>query len=164
MDCHRTLKEVTATRALISLSERRWTPLVSLSPTQKLVAWCHWLGAVTHPVSAIQTSSKGQWKPPHASTASRCCNVFTMILCDTRSRRSILLDKQVQRRSPFGIVVFCVVLYWCFIPAGFGRFQWVVLFYCGCAWAADAVEMMLLSFLGPAVRTTHLKSRAKSTI
>ncbi|CAL8465087.1 g4622 [Coccomyxa elongata] len=35
---------------------------------------------------------------------------------------------------------------------GFGRFQWVVLFYCGCAWAADAVEMMLLSFLGPAVR------------
>ncbi|EIE20417.1 MFS general substrate transporter [Coccomyxa subellipsoidea C-169] len=35
---------------------------------------------------------------------------------------------------------------------GFGRFQGMVLFYCGCAWAADAVEMMLLSFLGPAVR------------
>ena len=28
----------------------------------------------------------------------------------------------------------------------------MLLFYCGCAWAADAVEMMLLSFLGPAVR------------
>ena len=27
----------------------------------------------------------------------------------------------------------------------------MLLFYCGCAWAADAVEMMLLSFLGPAV-------------
>ena len=24
----------------------------------------------------------------------------------------------------------------------------MLLFYCGCAWAADAVEMMLLSFLG----------------
>ncbi len=47
--------------------------------------------------------------------------------------------------------------------AGFGRFQWVVLFYCGCAWAADAVEMMLLSFLGPAVRTTHLGPRQEST-
>lgn len=36
--------------------------------------------------------------------------------------------------------------------AGFGRFQVVLLLYCGCAWAADAMEMMLLSFLGPAVR------------
>ncbi|KAK9821616.1 hypothetical protein WJX81_008270 [Elliptochloris bilobata] len=35
---------------------------------------------------------------------------------------------------------------------GFGRFQVVLLLYCGCAWAADAMEMMLLSFLGPAVR------------
>ena len=34
---------------------------------------------------------------------------------------------------------------------GFGRFHVMLLFYCGCAWAADAVEMMLLSFLGPAV-------------
>ena len=30
----------------------------------------------------------------------------------------------------------------------------LMLFYCGCAWAADATEMMLLSFLGPAVCTT----------
>ena len=28
----------------------------------------------------------------------------------------------------------------------------MLLLYCGCAWAADAMEMMLLSFLGPAVR------------
>ncbi|CAL5229494.1 g12830 [Coccomyxa viridis] len=35
---------------------------------------------------------------------------------------------------------------------GFGRFHVMLLFYCGCAWAADAVEMMLLSFLGPAVK------------
>ena len=28
----------------------------------------------------------------------------------------------------------------------------MLLLYCGCAWAADAMEMMLLSFLGPAVK------------
>ena len=39
--------------------------------------------------------------------------------------------------------------------SGFGRFHVMLLFYCGCAWAADAVEMMLLSFLGPAV-SPHL--------
>ena len=38
------------------------------------------------------------------------------------------------------------------LGAGFGAFQLSMLFYCGCAWAADATEMMLLSFLGPAVR------------
>lgn len=43
----------------------------------------------------------------------------------------------------------CVV-----VRAGFGSFHVLMLFYCGCAWAADATEMMLLSFLGPAVCTT----------
>ena len=38
------------------------------------------------------------------------------------------------------------------VDAGFGSFHVLMLFYCGCAWAADATEMMLLSFLGPAVR------------
>lgn len=38
--------------------------------------------------------------------------------------------------------------------AGFGRFQWMMLFYTGMAWCADAMEMMLLSFLGPAVSHT----------
>ena len=36
--------------------------------------------------------------------------------------------------------------------AGFGRFQTYLLGYAGLAWAADACEMMLLSFVGPAVR------------
>lgn len=38
-----------------------------------------------------------------------------------------------------------------FFFAGFGRFQWLMLLYTGLAWCADAMEMMLLSFLGPAV-------------
>jgi len=38
------------------------------------------------------------------------------------------------------------------VSAGFGVFQLLLLFYAGLAWAADAMEMMLLSFLGPAVR------------
>ncbi len=37
-------------------------------------------------------------------------------------------------------------------PAGFGRFQWLLLCYTGLAYFADACETMLLSFLGPAVR------------
>lgn len=35
---------------------------------------------------------------------------------------------------------------------GFGRYQWFMLFYTGIAWAGDAMEMMLLSFLGPFVK------------
>lgn len=35
---------------------------------------------------------------------------------------------------------------------GFGRFQALVLVYAGMAWVADAMEMMLLSFVGPAVQ------------
>lgn len=38
------------------------------------------------------------------------------------------------------------------LPAGFGRLQWALLAYCGLCWLADACEVMLLSFLGPAVR------------
>lgn len=38
------------------------------------------------------------------------------------------------------------------MSAGFGWFQVLLLLYAGLAWAADAMEMMLLSFLGPAVR------------
>lgn len=34
---------------------------------------------------------------------------------------------------------------------GFGKFQAFVLVYAGMAWVADAMEMMLLSFVGPAV-------------
>ncbi|KAK3244262.1 hypothetical protein CYMTET_46119 [Cymbomonas tetramitiformis] len=35
---------------------------------------------------------------------------------------------------------------------GFGRFQFYLLVYTGFAWASDALEMMLLSYLGPAAR------------
>jgi hypothetical protein len=35
---------------------------------------------------------------------------------------------------------------------GFGRFQWLLLIYVGMAWMSDALEMMLLSYLGPALR------------
>ncbi|KAK9841691.1 hypothetical protein WJX74_010182 [Apatococcus lobatus] len=35
---------------------------------------------------------------------------------------------------------------------GFGRFQLLMLLYVGFAWMADAMEMMILSFLGPAMR------------
>ena len=37
---------------------------------------------------------------------------------------------------------------------GFGLFQALVLIYSGMAWVADAMEMMLLSFVGPAVQKT----------
>lgn len=43
--------------------------------------------------------------------------------------------------------------------AGFGRFQWLMLLYTGLAWCADAMEMMLLSFLGPAVSFLRNKKR-----
>lgn len=34
---------------------------------------------------------------------------------------------------------------------GVGKFHWLLLLYVGFAWSADAMEMMLLSFLGPSV-------------
>jgi hypothetical protein len=36
---------------------------------------------------------------------------------------------------------------------GFGPFQALLLGYTGMAWVAEAMEMMLLSFVGPAVKT-----------
>ena len=35
---------------------------------------------------------------------------------------------------------------------GFGKTQLLMFFFCGMAWAGDGMEMMLLSYLGPAVR------------
>jgi putative MFS transporter len=34
---------------------------------------------------------------------------------------------------------------------GFGRFQWRLTFMCGMWWSADAIEILLVSFLIPAV-------------
>jgi hypothetical protein len=39
----------------------------------------------------------------------------------------------------------------CWGSAGFGKFQMGILTYTGLAWLADAAEMILLSFIGPAV-------------
>lgn len=36
---------------------------------------------------------------------------------------------------------------------GFGKFQMLVLAYAGMGWVSEAMEMMLLSFIGPAVQT-----------
>lgn len=36
---------------------------------------------------------------------------------------------------------------------GFGRFQALVLAYAGMGWISEAMEMMLLSFVGPAVQS-----------
>lgn len=33
----------------------------------------------------------------------------------------------------------------------FGRFQWFLLCYAGLAWLGDAMEVMILSYLGPSV-------------
>lgn len=35
---------------------------------------------------------------------------------------------------------------------GMGPVQWWLLVFCGCAWACDAFEAMLLSYLGPSVK------------
>ena len=39
--------------------------------------------------------------------------------------------------------------------AGFGHYQLMMVVYAGSVWAADAMEMMLLSFIGPAVRMAN---------
>ncbi|EFJ34774.1 hypothetical protein SELMODRAFT_81650 [Selaginella moellendorffii] len=48
---------------------------------------------------------------------------------------------------------------------GFGRFQCLILVYAGMSWMAEAMEMMLLSFVGPAVEQLwDLSPRQESTI
>jgi MFS family permease len=39
------------------------------------------------------------------------------------------------------------------LSIGFGKFQTLVLVYAGIGWLSEAMEMMLLSFVGPSVRT-----------
>ncbi|KAF3783424.1 Organic cation/carnitine transporter 7 [Nymphaea thermarum] len=39
------------------------------------------------------------------------------------------------------------------VSLGFGKFQMLLLAYAGMGWAAEAMEMMLLSFVGPAVQS-----------
>lgn len=40
------------------------------------------------------------------------------------------------------------------VAMGFGRFQVLVLAYAGMAWISEAMEMMLLSFVGPALASS----------
>ena len=48
--------------------------------------------------------------------------------------------------------------------AGFGRFQIFLLFYAGSAWLSDAMEMMILSMLGPAVCSLREKSSEQALL
>ncbi|GJZ02139.1 organic cation/carnitine transporter 7 isoform X1 [Tanacetum coccineum] len=48
---------------------------------------------------------------------------------------------------------------------GFGKFQILVLMYAGMGWISEAMEMMLLSFVGPALQSAwNLSSREESMI
>ncbi|XP_071720227.1 organic cation/carnitine transporter 7 isoform X2 [Rutidosis leptorrhynchoides] len=48
---------------------------------------------------------------------------------------------------------------------GFGKFQMLVLAYAGMGWISEAMEMMLLSFVGPALQSAwNLSSREESMI
>ncbi|KAG7577022.1 MFS transporter superfamily [Arabidopsis thaliana x Arabidopsis arenosa] len=51
------------------------------------------------------------------------------------------------------------------VAMGFGKFQIYVLAYAGMGWVAEAMEMMLLSFVGPAVQSLwNLSAREESLI
>lgn len=51
------------------------------------------------------------------------------------------------------------------VALGFGNFQILVLAYAGMGWVSEAMEMMLLSFVGPAVQSTWgLSSNEESLI
>ncbi|XP_010552380.1 PREDICTED: organic cation/carnitine transporter 7 [Tarenaya hassleriana] len=51
------------------------------------------------------------------------------------------------------------------VAMGFGRFQFLVLAYAGMGWVSEAMEMMLLSFVGPAVQSLwNLSSHEESFI
>lgn len=51
------------------------------------------------------------------------------------------------------------------VTMGFGKFQYLVLIYAGVGWTSEAMEMMLLSFVGPAVESQwSLGSKQQSLI
>ena len=57
-----------------------------------------------------------------------------------------------------------MVVYTLQYSAGFGKFQIFLLFYAGSAWLSDAMEMMILSLLGPAVRSLKGNESMKWTL
>ncbi|CAK7339783.1 unnamed protein product [Dovyalis caffra] len=55
------------------------------------------------------------------------------------------------------------------LAMGFGKFQYFVLLYAGMGWVSEAMEMMILSFIGPAVKsdwnlTSHQESLITSVV
>ncbi|MCD7458832.1 Organic cation/carnitine transporter 7 [Datura stramonium] len=51
------------------------------------------------------------------------------------------------------------------VALGFGNFQVLVLIYAGMGWISEAMEMMLLSFVGPAVQSAWgLSTREESLL
>ncbi|KAL9304608.1 hypothetical protein ACSQ67_021871 [Phaseolus vulgaris] len=51
------------------------------------------------------------------------------------------------------------------VALGFGNFQILVLVYAGVGWISEAMEMMLLSFVGPAVQAQwNLSAHEESLI
>ncbi|KAJ8759610.1 hypothetical protein K2173_008791 [Erythroxylum novogranatense] len=51
------------------------------------------------------------------------------------------------------------------VAMGFGKFQYLVLLYAGMGWISEAMEMMLLSFVGPAVKSQwHLTPDQESLV
>lgn len=47
---------------------------------------------------------------------------------------------------------------------GIGRFQWLALAYAGFGWMSDSMELMLLSFIGPAVQSQWKLSPSKESL
>ncbi|KAK9688754.1 hypothetical protein RND81_09G008800 [Saponaria officinalis] len=50
------------------------------------------------------------------------------------------------------------------VTMGFGKFQYLVFIYAGMGWVADAMEIMLLSFVGPAVQTAWKLTSAQESL
>jgi MFS family permease len=51
------------------------------------------------------------------------------------------------------------------LAMGFGKFQYLVLLYAGMGWVSESMEMMILSFVGPAVKSDwDLTSQQESLI
>lgn len=50
------------------------------------------------------------------------------------------------------------------VAMGFGNFQILVLAYAGMGWVSEAMEMMLLSFVGPAVRSAWGLSSSEESL
>lgn len=69
----------------------------------------------------------------------------------TKIQEMALVDKDMVRSDARGETGSTYTLDEALQVLGFGRFQVAMLLYAGLAWLGDAMEMLLLSFLGNAV-------------